>query len=341
MSEYQQMMETIEILSQDGKGILAADESTATIGKRFDSIQIENNEENRRDYREMLFTTPNLEHYINGVILYEETLMQKAKNGTPFVEILKDKGILSGIKVDKGLIPLAGTLNEKISIGLDDLDSRLKHYKSFGASFAKWRNVFSINEYSPSPKAIRCGAEVLARYAAVCQEAGIIPIVEPEILIDGNHNINQAAAVCTQVLHEVFEALYQHHIHLEMMILKTSMVTSGIEHQPFSTPEEVAEYSLMVYMNTVPAAVPSINFLSGGQSPEQAAINLNTLNEYGVQPWNLSFSYGRALQEQALKTWGGKAQNVVNAQKALLHACQQNSLASLGELTEAEASLSH
>ncbi len=340
MSEYQEMMETTEILSQEGKGILAADESTGTIGKRFDSIHIENNEENRRDYREMLFTTPHLEQHISGVILYEETLMQKAKNGTPFVDILNEKGILTGIKVDKGLIPLAGTLDEKISIGLDDLDTRLNHYKSLGARFAKWRNVFSINQYAPSPKAIRCGAEVLARYAAVCQEAGIIPIVEPEILIDGSHNITQASIVCTQVLHEVFEALYQHHINLGMMILKTSMVTSGIDHQPFSSPEDVAEHSLMVFMNSVPAAVPSINFLSGGQSPQQAAINLNAMNQYGIQPWNLSFSYGRALQDKALKTWAGKAENVVSAQQALLHACQQNSLASVGELTEAEASLS-
>lgn len=338
MKQYQEMAETIEILTQEGKGILAADESTGTIGKRFDKIQIENTEENRRQYREMLFTTPQLEQYISGVILYEETLMQHAKDGSRFVDILNKKGIIPGIKVDKGLIPLAGTIDEKISIGLDDLDTRLQHYKTSGARFAKWRNVFSINEYAPSPKAMRAGAEVLARYAGACQEAGIVPIVEPEILIDGSHNIAQSAAVCAQVLHTVFDALYQHHVLLEMMILKTSMITSGIQHQPFSSPEEVAEHSLMVYMNTVPAAVPSINFLSGGQSPEQAAANLNAMNQYGIQPWNLSFSYGRALQDKALKAWSGKMQNIQSAQNALLEACQQNSLASLGELTETEAS---
>jgi fructose-bisphosphate aldolase class I len=338
MNEYNNLAETMELLIQDGKGILAADESTGTIGKRFNSIHIENTEENRRNYREMLFTTPNLQDYISGVILYEETIMQKSRSNKPLVEYLTEKGIVPGIKVDKGLINLAGTNEEKISIGLDDLETRLNHYKQYGARFAKWRNVFSIGESSPSPKAMRSGAEVLARYASVCQESGIVPIVEPEILIDGNHTIMQSAAVCTQVLHEVFEALYQHHVHLEMMILKTSMVTCGIEHKPFSTPEEVAEYSLMVYMNTVPAAVPSINFLSGGQSPEQSALNLNMMNEYGIHPWNLSFSYGRALQDHALKTWAGKDINIESAQKALFGACHKNGLAAMGELNK-EASI--
>lgn len=337
MNEYENLAQTIDDLIQDGKGILAADESTGTIGKRFNSINIENTEENRRNYREMLFTTPNLQDHISGVILYEETLMQKSRNNTPMVEYLTEKGIVPGIKVDKGLIHLAGTNEEKISIGLDDLESRLTQYKQYGARFAKWRNVFSIGASSPSPKAMRSGAEVLARYASVCQEAGVVPIVEPEILIDGNHTIMQSAAVCTQVLHEVFEALYQHHVHLEMMILKTSMVTCGIEHKPFSSPEEVAEYSLMVYMNTVPAAVPSINFLSGGQTPEQSSVNLNMMNQYGIHPWNLSFSYGRALQDHALKTWGGKDQNIEAAQKALYSACHQNGLAALGELVKEES----
>ena len=339
MTEYMQMADTIDQLVQEGRGILAADESTGTIGKRFSSINIENTEENRRDYREMLFSTANLQDYISGVILYEETLTQKAKNGRPLVEMLTEKGIIPGIKVDKGLIHLAGTIDEKISIGLDDLDQRLQQYKAQGARFAKWRNVFQITDHSPSPKAIRCGAEVLARYASSCQEAGIVPIVEPEILIDGDHNIMQAAAVCSQVLHEVFQALNAHHVHLELMILKTSMVTCGIDHKPFSTPEEVAEHSIMVYMNHVPAAVPSLNFLSGGQTPEQACMNLNMMNQMGVFPWNLSFSYGRALQDHCLKTWAGKSENIAAAQQALYQACRQNGLASLGELNIQEPSM--
>lgn len=335
MKNFEEMSDTIELLTEEGKGILAADESTGTIGKRFDSIHIENNETNRRDYREMLFTAPELENYISGVILYEETLMQNGKNGQPLRDILTQRGIVPGIKVDKGLIHLAGSQDEKISIGLDDLDQRLAQYKTYGARFAKWRNVFSISAQTPSSRAIRAGAEVLARYAVSCQEQGIVPIVEPEILIDGQHDITHAAAVCTEVLQAVFAALHTHHVSLETMILKTSMVTSGLGHQPFSNPEEVANFTLMVLMNTVPAAVPSINFLSGGQSPELSTLHLNLMNSYGSLPWNLSFSYGRALQDQALKTWGGKAQNCDAAQQALLNACYMNSLATLGELDQA------
>jgi len=335
MQHFEEMSNTIELLTAEGKGILAADESTATIGKRFDSIKVENTENNRRDYREMLFTTPHLEDYISGVILYEETLLQQAKNGQALRDILQQKGIVTGIKVDKGLIHLAGSNEEKISIGLDDLDQRLSTYKQYGVGFAKWRNVYSIGQYAPSARAIRAGAEVLARYAASCQNQGIVPIVEPEILIDGQHNIAQAANVCAEVLHEVFNALHHHHIHLETMVLKTSMVTSGLSHQPFSSPEEVANFSLMVLMNTVPASVPTINFLSGGQSPEQSSMHLNLMNNLGFMPWNLSFSYGRALQDRALKTWAGKAEHCAAAQQALLQACRLNSLATLGELDQA------
>lgn len=336
MQEFNQMSETMEQLVQHQKGILAADESTGTIAKRFNSIHIENTEENRRAYREMLFTTPQLEQYISGVILFEETLAQKTHDGIPFVELLNGKGIVPGIKVDKGLVNLSGSHDEKISIGLDTLSERLAQYKQMGAKFAKWRNVFSITDHTPTPKAIRAGAEVLARYASDCQEMGIVPIVEPEILIDGNHSIMQAAAVSSHVLHEVFDALFKNHVHLELMILKTSMVTSGIQHHPFSTPEEVAEYTMMVFMNHVPAAVPTINFLSGGQTPEQSAINLNALNMYGPHPWNLSFSYGRALQDQSLKTWAGKAENVPAAQQALFEAAKRNGLACTGELITEE-----
>jgi len=336
MQEFKDMSETMELLVQPQKGILAADESTNTIAKRFASINIENTEENRRQYRELLFTTPQLEDHISGVILFEETFHQKATNGQTFPELLLDRGIVPGIKVDKGLIDLAGTNQEKISIGLDDLEERLVHFKKLGARFAKWRNVFSISDASPSPLAIRAGAEALARYAAICQKVGIVPIVEPEILIDGDHSIAQCAGVCSHVLHAVFNALFENHIHLELMILKTNMITSGKSHQPFSTPDEVAEYTLMVFMNHVPAAVGSINFLSGGQTPTQSTENLNAINEFGPHPWNISFSYGRALQEDCLKAWAGKEANKEAAQKALYHACQQNGYACAGELHEEE-----
>ena len=339
MQEFDEMSNTIEHLVQYQKGILAADESTSTIGKRFDAIHLDNNENNRRDYRELLFTTPKLEEHISGVILFEETFTQSAQGGKSFPQLLTDRGILPGIKVDKGLINLAGGNDEKISIGLDDLDARLAHFKKLGAKFAKWRNVFQISAGTPSPVAIRNGVETLARYAAICQSHGIVPIVEPEILIDGDHSITTCAGVCSHILHQLFDALFNNHVHLELMILKTNMITSGKAHKPFSTPEEVAEYSLMVYMNHVPAAVASINFLSGGQTPEQSTENLNAINLYGPHPWNISFSYGRALQEEALKVWGGKAGQVEAAQKALYQACRQNGLACSGELHENQAEM--
>ena len=340
MQEFNEMNDTIELLVQDHKGILAADESTATIGKRFESIGLENTTEHRQAYRELLFTTPHLADYISGVILYEETFEQSTANGQPLAELLIEKGMVPGIKVDKGLVELAGSNAEKISIGLDDLESRLLHFKALGARFAKWRNVFQIGENTPSLIATKTGAQVLARYASICQKVGIVPIVEPEILIDGNHGIEQAAAVCSNVLHEVFAALYQHHVHLELMILKTSMVTCGKSQKPFSSAEEVANFSLMVLMNHVPAAVPSINFLSGGQTPEQANENLNAINAYGPHPWNVSFSYGRALQEACLKAWGGKSENIAAAQQALYRAAQLNGLACAAEV-HAECETTH
>lgn len=332
MQEFNEMNDTIELIVQDQKGILAADESTATIGKRFESIGLENTAENRRAYRELLFSTPQLEDYISGVILYEETFEQSTANGQPLAELLIEKGIVPGIKVDKGLVELASSNAEKISIGLDDLEARLLHFKALGARFAKWRNVFQISDNTPSQIAAKTGAEVLARYASICQKVGIVPIVEPEILIDGDHGIEQAAAVCSNVLHEVFSALYHHHVHLELMILKTSMVTCGKSQKPFSSAEDVANFSLMVFMNHVPAAVPSINFLSGGQTPEQATENLNAINAYGPHPWNVSFSYGRALQEGCLKAWAGKKEHIAAAQKALYRAAQLNGLACTAEL---------
>ncbi len=328
---YDELSATIEHIAQNGKGILAADESTSTIGKRFASINIDNTPENRCAYRLLLATAPELENYVSGVILYEETFSNKDAHGNSVPKLLADKGILPGIKVDKGLVTLANTHDEKVTIGLDDLAKRLESFKEQGAKFAKWRNVYSISDLTPSLTAIRAGAEMLARYAAACQAVGIVPIVEPEVLMDGNHTIEHCADACEIVLHELFNALFLHQVDLEHIILKPSMVTCGKDNAKFSTPEEIAEYTLSVFRNTVLPAVPTINFLSGGQTPKQATLNLNAINNFGPQPWALSFSYGRALQEDCLKIWGGKASNVAAAQAALVHRSRMNSLASLGE----------
>ncbi len=327
---YEELTNTIETMLKPGKGILAADESTGTIGKRFDSIHIENTEQNRRDYRLLLATTPGLEDFINGVILFEETFEQTDDKGTSIAKLFSEKGIVPGIKVDKGLTTLPNT-EEKVTSGLDGLIDRLKQFKSLGAGFAKWRNVYSISDFTPSLIAIKTGAENLARYAACCQSVGIVPIVEPEILMDGDHTIEQCAEASEIVLHELFHALFIHQVSLEHIILKPSMVTSGKSHAPFSTPEEVADFTLSVFRNHVPAAVPSINFLSGGQSSEEATENLNEINSFETQPWLLSFSYGRALQEHCLKAWSGKTENVEKAQAALLKRARLNSAATLGE----------
>jgi fructose-bisphosphate aldolase class I len=328
---YENLSATMEQMLQEGKGILAADESNSTIGKRFASINIENNEENRRDYRLLLATTPDLEKYINGVILFEETFNQTDEHGTSIAQLFANKGIIPGIKVDKGLVELANTEGEKVTQGLDGLAERLQHFKKLGARFAKWRNVYSISDFTPSLTAVKTGAENLARYAAACQEAGIVPIVEPEVLMDGNHTIEHCAEVCEIVLHEVFHALFIHQVELEHIILKPSMVTCGKENTPFSSPDEVADYTISVFRNNVPASVPSINFLSGGQTPTQATENLNAINSLGHQPWLLSFSYGRALQEDCLAAWGGKKENIATAQEALLKRARLNSLACLGD----------
>ncbi|MFT4060703.1 MAG: fructose-bisphosphate aldolase class I [Legionella sp.] len=328
---YEELSATMEQMLQEGKGILAADESNSTIGKRFDSIKTENNEQNRRDYRLLLATTPDLEKYINGVILFEETFDQTDEQGTPIAKLFADKGIIPGIKVDKGLVELANTEGEKVTQGLDGLVERLQHFKRLGARFAKWRNVYSISDFTPSLTAVKTGAENLARYAAACQEAGIVPIVEPEVLMDGAHSIEHCAEVCEIVLHEVFHALFIHQVELEHIILKPSMVTCGKDNTPFSSPDEVADFTIGVFRNNVPAAVPSINFLSGGQTPTQATENLNAINSIGHQPWLLSFSYGRALQEDCLATWSGKKENISAAQEALLKRARLNSLACIGD----------
>lgn len=333
---YHELSETMEHMLQNGKGILAADESTGTIAKRFASIGIENTENNRRDYRLLLATTPHLENYVNGVILFEETFTHTDENGTPIADLFAQKGILPGIKVDKGLVDLANTEGEKVTQGLDGLLERLMHFKALGAKFAKWRNVYSISEYTPSLTAMKAGAEMLARYAATCQQAGIVPIVEPEILMDGSHCIEQCAEVAEMVLHEVFKALFVHQVELEHIILKPSMVTCGKDNPTFSSPDEIADFTLSVFRNHVPAAVPTINFLSGGQTPEQATINLNAINSLGHQPWLLSFSYGRALQDECLHAWKGQAENVKKAQEILLKRAERNSLACFGEYASQE-----
>ncbi|PJD92913.1 MAG: fructose-bisphosphate aldolase class I [Legionella sp.] len=334
---YDELSNTIDQLVQSGKGILAADESNSTIGKRFAAIQLENTAENRRDYRLLLANTEGLEQYISGVILFEETFSNQNEQGQSVPDLLLAKGIMPGIKVDKGLAILANTQQEQITLGLDDLAERLVKFKSQGAKFAKWRNVYTISDSTPSMTAIKAGAETLARYAAICQSNGIVPIVEPEVLIDGDHSIDHCAEVCELVLHEVFNALFLHQVALEYIILKPSMVTCGKDVKPFSSPDEIADYTLNVFENTVLPAVPSINFLSGGQTPDQATENLNAINSCGYQPWNLSFSYGRALQEECIQAWQGKPENVNKAQTVLLERARLNSQACMGEYESSEA----
>ena len=331
---YNELSDTMNVLLQQGKGILAADESNATIAKRFANIGLENTPENRCKYRLLLANTPNLNDYISGVILYEETFSNKNADGISVPQLLAEQNIIPGIKIDKGLRTLANTADEKYTIGLDDLAERLEIYKQQGARFAKWRNVYSISEESPSMAAIVTGADILARYAATCQSMGIVPIVEPEVLMDGNHSIEECATASQMVLHELFKALFLHQVYLPHIILKPSMITSGKDFKPFSSAEEIADFTLEIFQNTVPAAVPSINFLSGGQTPEQATINLNALNNVDYQPWILSFSYGRALQEECLSVWQGKDENVAKAQHQLYERAQANSLASLGQYTK-------
>lgn len=326
---------TISKIAVKGKGILAADESTATITKRFEAVGIESTEETRRMYREILMTTPDISQFIAGVILFEETLNQKTSQGIPFPESLKKSGIVPGIKVDKGLIHLAHSLDENITQGLDGLPERLTEYKSKGACFAKWRAVYAISTHTPSQLAIKTNAEVLARYAAICQEQGIVPIVEPEVLIDGEHTLARCEEVSEPVLHAVFNALYKHKVKLEYIILKPSMVINGKNCPQKAGVGEVAEATLRVLRRTVPAAVPTINFLSGGQSSEQATAHLNAMNQLGNLPWNVSFSYARALQDYCMKIWQGQSKNIPAAQKAFYKRAKLNSLAAKGSYTEA------
>src|SRR6266850_605823 len=312
------------------KGILAADESSGTIAKRFNSIKIESTEENRRTYRELLFTAPGAADYISGVILYDETIRQKTKDGTPFPEYLAKKGVIPGIKVDTGAKPLAQFKGETITEGLDGLRERLVEYYKLGARFAKWRAVIDIGDGIPSAFALEANAHALARYAALCQENDIVPIVEPEVLMDGAHTIERCEEVTSTVLQSVFDQLFAHRIVLEGMVLKPNMVISGKKAANRAGPEQVADATLRVLKRHVPPAVPGIAFLSGGQSSEEATLHLSLMNKAGPLPWSLTFSYGRALQDDALKTWAGQAANYAAAQKQMAKRAKLNGLATTG-----------
>lgn len=330
MTTRDDLQATIKDLIHEGRGILAADESAGTIAKRFKAISVESTEDSRRTYRSLLLATPGLGEFINGVILFEETLAQTTPNGTALPTLAWEQKIVPGIKVDKGKIPLALCTGDQITEGLDGLAFRLKTYREQGARFAKWREVYAITDHCPSDTGLEANAEVLARYAAICQEEGIVPIVEPEVLMDGSHTIERCAEVTESVLHSVFAALIRHHVALEMMLLKPNMVLPGSERQKAS-PDAVAAATLTVLRRSVPAAVPSINFLSGGQQPEEATANLNAIcRDRDQQSWRLTISFGRALQQPALQAWKGKAENAAAAQRALLKRARLNSLAIRG-----------
>ena len=314
------------------KGVLAADESSPTIKKRFDSIQVESTEENRRRYREILFTADGIERHVGGVILYDETLRQSTRDGIPFPRLLSSRGIVPGIKVDKGAKALALYPGDKVTEGLDGLRDRLAEYKQLGAQFAKWRAVIEIDEHGiPSAYGIRANAHALARYAALCQEADLVPIVEPEVLMDGGHDIARCEVVTARVLEAVFAELDAHRVVFEGMLLKPNMVIAGKKCARQAGVQEVAEATLRCLRRYVPAAVPGIVFLSGGQSAEDATDHLNAMNAMGPQPWEVSFSYGRALQAPVLAAWKGQESNAAAAQKALLRRCELNGLAREGK----------
>ena len=330
-----QLAAVAQAMAGPGKGILAADESTGTIEKRFAGIKVENTEENRRAYRDLLFTAKGLSQSIRGVILYDETLRQKSANGTPFVELLSKNGILPGIKVDAGAKDLALCPGEKITEGLDGLAKRCAEYVKMGAKFAKWRAVITIGKDIPSSTCIAANAHALARYAAICQAAGLVPIVEPEVLMDGDHTIERCEEVTEWTLNAVYQALYLNRVTLEHSVLKPSMVISGKDCARQAGIDEVAERTVRILKRTVPSAVAGIVFLSGGQSDEVATAHLNAMNKMfaGKLPWPLSFSYGRALQHASLSAWKGSATNVPAAQAALLHRARMNGLAHSGRYT--------
>ena len=325
------------LMVQKGKGILAADESTPTCKKRFDTIGVESTEENRNAYRDMLFTTPDIQQFISGVILFDETLRQSTlKEKTKYPDYLKSLGVIPGIKVDKGAHSLSGSDGEKVTEGLDGLGKRLEEYFSLGARFAKWRAVIEISDNTPTSSCIAANAHALARYAAICQENGLVPIVEPEILMDGKHSIEESFIISEEVLHTTFYELYSQNVLLEGMVLKPNMVLSGYDCSEQASVDEVAEMTVTVLKRCVPSAVPGIAFLSGGQSDEDATAHLNKMNQIlgEKSPWNLTYSYGRALQSSALKAWSGKSENVPNAQEAFYKRAKLNGMATNGEYNQ-------
>ena len=330
----QSLAETARALVAPGKGILAADESPPTIEKRFQKINVESTEDNRRAYREMLFTTPGIGDHISGVILYDETIRQKAADGTSFPKILERAGVIPGIKVDKGAKPIAGSPDEKVTEGLDGLRDRLAEYRDLGARFTKWRAVIEIGESMPSYLCIHTNAHALARFAALSQEAGLVPIVEPEVLMDGDHTIERCYETTSWMLKETFQELFYQRVELEGMLLKPNMVLSGKESSEQAGVEEVAQATVRCLREAVPAAVPGIVFLSGGQSAEVATAHLNAMNAMGEHPWQLSFSFARALQGPALETWRGDEGNVQQAQEIFAHRARMNSAARSGSYSE-------
>ena len=327
----EQLASTAQAIVANNKGILAADESTATIAKRFAGINLESTEQRRRDYREMLFRADGVGEYIGGAILLDETLRQKAADGTPLAQVMNDAGTIPGIKVDKGAKALAGRPGETITEGLDGLRERLAEYYDIGARFAKWRGVIDIADGIPSHYAIRANADALARYAALCQEARIVPIVEPEVLMDGAHGIDRCEEVTQHVLETVFQTLYEAGIYLEGILLKPNMIIAGKGAAQQADASEVAERTITLLKRVVPSAVPGIVFLSGGQTEQQATEHLNIMNQGSSLPWAVSYSYGRALQQSALQAWRGDEKNVAEAQKVYLHRAKCNSLAAAGE----------
>jgi fructose-bisphosphate aldolase, class I len=326
----QELYETARAIVADHKGILAADESTGTIKKRFDSIGVESTEENRRFYRGLLFTASGMEEYVGGVILYDETIRQSADDGTPFPELLASKGVIPGIKVDTGAHDMAGFPGEKVTEGLDGLRARLEEYRRLGARFAKWRAVITIGDGIPTDACIQANAHALARYAALCQEAGIVPIVEPEVLMDGDNSIDVDFDATAWTLHATFDELDAQRVDLKGSLLKPNMVIAGKGSSEQAPADTIAELTIECFLRHVPAAVPGIVFLSGGQSEVQATENLNAINQIGG-PWALSFSYGRALQQSALQAWGGDPANADAAQAVFVHRARMNSLAAAGE----------
>ncbi len=334
MSHHSHLEEIARALVAPGKGILAADESSGTIKKRFDSISLESTEDNRRAYREMLFTTKGLGDHISGVILYDETIRQKASTGEPLTKILTDSGMTPGIKVDTGAKQLAGFDGEQVTEGLDGLRERLAEYVELGAKFTKWRAVINIGDGIPSQFCIDANAHALARFAALTQEAGMVPIVEPEIMMDGDHSIERCYAATSDTLQTLFEQLYNHRVIFEGALLKTNMVLSGKDCPTQATDGEIARETLRCFYNTVPSAIPGIVFLSGGQDDIPATARLNEMNKLGPHPWELSFSYGRALQAPAIKAWKGEDSNVEAGQHELLHRARCNGAARSGSYTQ-------